>query len=366
MLTENLTKTMPFWKWLKEHHAKYDLSTSNPPALRLEELEGIQLPKVDLGKSYFYGSPTLKKLLAGMYNVTEENVFIGSSASDINDTIFDCLIRKDDRILVESPAYPPLLESPKRRAELVGAEILTFKRKHEEGFKISIEEVSKLISKSTKLLIMTNLHNPSGVKTDEKTIKELTKLANDYDCLLMFDEVYRRYCQGLKSAYPLSKQALITDSMTKYYSAGSLRLGWAVGEKHVIQCLYALQGYRNVVNPSFSEDITTSLLPHQGLFDKRIKEHYDENFKIFEEWLKPRNDIEMVMPDGKFCCFPRLNRIKNTSKFVEHLYKKYNTLIVPGEFYGLPGHARICFGCDKEMLGEALKNIGKALNDSFR
>lgn len=363
MKNKYYTKVIPFWKWLKEHSAKYDLSKSNPPALRMEELQGINLPIIDFGKNYFHGSPQLKKKIAEMYNVSEENVFIGSSASDTNDLVIDALIRKGDRILVESPVYQPLLESPRRRAKLVGAEVLTFKRKYEECFKINVEEVSKLIDKHTRLLVMTNLHNPSGVKTDEKTLKDITKLANDHDCLLMFDEVYRRFCPGLKSAYPLSKQSLITDSMTKYYGATSLRIGWVIGEKEIIQDLYTVQGYRNVVNCSYSEDMATVLLQNPKLFDERIKKHHDKNFKIFEEWLKTRNDIELVMPDGKFCCFPKLTNINETLKFVEGLYQKYSTLIVPGEFYGLNGHVRICFGCETTVLEAALENLGKALDN---
>jgi aspartate/methionine/tyrosine aminotransferase len=109
--------------------------------------------------------------------------------------------------------------------------------------------------------------------------------------------------------------------------------------------------------------MTTVLLQNPKLFDERIKKHHDKNFKIFEEWLKTRNDIELVMPDGKFCCFPKLTNIKDTSEFVEELYQKYNTLIVPGEFYSLKGHVRICFGCETTVLEAALENIGKSLDN---
>jgi len=354
---------MPFWKWLVSHQAEYDLSKSNPPALNHEELEDIKLPEIEFGKSHFHGSPELKKILANMYSVKEENVFIGGSASDTNDLVFDTLIRKGDKVLVESPVYPPLLESPKRRASLVGAEVVSFKRKAKDGFQIGLEEICKRIDKRTKLIVLTNLHNPSAVKVEEETIQELGRIAKKYGSLIMVDEVYRRYCPGLKSAYPTAKNALVTDSMNKYFGAASLKQGWVIADKGLVKALYAVQGYRSVTNAPFSEETTAALLPHKEIFDKRIKKHYDENFKVFEDWLKTRGDIELVKPDGKFCCFPKLTNVKNTSEFADHLYDRYGTLVVPGEFYGLAGHVRICFGISKEVLEKALANIGKALDD---
>ncbi len=64
MKNKHNTKVIPFWKWLKEHSAKYDISKSNPPALKMEELQGIKLPSIDFGKNYFHGSPQLKKKIA--------------------------------------------------------------------------------------------------------------------------------------------------------------------------------------------------------------------------------------------------------------------------------------------------------------
>lgn len=352
---------MPYWKWFRKYKAKYDISKSNPPALTTKYLEkkGINIPKIDFEKSYHSGSPDLKKILSQIYSTSPDNIFIGNSASDINDTIFDAFIHKKDEILVESPVYPPLLEASKRRAEKVGAKVKQFHRRLENNFQIDLEEFSKLVNEKTKLVVMTNLHNPTGVKTDEDTIKKISGIIPKKS-ILVIDEVYRRYHPRLKSASQISNKALITDSITKYYGIFSLRTGWSVGKKKNIEELESVKGYRGVVGSAFSEDLTSIILQNDKYFDKRVS-LMEKNYKIFEEWVLGRDDIYIVKPDGPVCCFPKLLKVKDTLKFVNHLIKKYDTLLVPGEIYGLKKHVRVCFGCETGILEKALENIEKAL-----
>lgn len=354
---------MPFWKWFKGYKAKYDVSKSNPPALTDEFLENndIIIPKIKFEKSYHGGSPDLKKILSKAYSTSLDNVFIGNSASDINDTIFDAFITKKDEILVESPVYPPLLESSKRRAKMVGAKVKVFHRKSENGFQTNLDELSKLINKKTKLVVMTNLHNPAGVKTDERTIEEISNMLPKTG-ILMVDEVYIKYCPGLKSASRISDKAIITDSLTKYYGIFSLRTGWAVGNKKNIEELESVKGYRGVVGSAYSEDLTAMIMQHEKSFDKRTKRLLDRNYKTFEEWVSGREDIELVKPDGHICCFPKLLKVKDTLDFADYLIQNYDTLFTPGEIYGLKGHIRVCFGGKPDILEKALENLGKALN----
>ncbi len=360
LFTNNM---MPFWKWFKGYKVRYDISKSNPPALTYEDLKaiGVEVPRIDFGRSYHGGSPLLKKVLSGLYNVSENNVFIGNSASDTNDLAFDAFIRKGCEVLVELPVYPPLLEAARRRAEFVGAKVRQFHRSFENGFKISFDELSGMVNKETKLVVMTNLHNPTGISTSDVELKKFSKMLPE-DCILMVDEVYRRYDENLKSIYPLSSKGLVIDSITKYYGIASLRVGWAIGDKSNVEELESVKGYRCVVGSAFSEDFVASLLQHKEFFEHRVKEQIENNFKIFEEWVSKRNDVSLVKPQGySTCCFPRLDKVKDTYKFVDYLIKEHDTVFVPGELYGLNGHIRVCFGCETELLEKALENLGKVL-----
>ncbi len=77
------------------------------------------------------------------------------------------LLEPDDEVLIEEPAYEALLAV----ANYLGAKIRRFPRRFEDGFKLDPREVERAISPRTRLIVVTNLHNPTGVRTPDSTLE---------------------------------------------------------------------------------------------------------------------------------------------------------------------------------------------------
>src|SRR3546814_7008928 len=84
------------------------------------------------------------------------------------------LITPGDEVLIEHPVYEPLLAA----AGFLGARVKRFVRSPDEGFRLDPDAVAQALTPATRLVIITNLHNPSGAYADrsEEHTSELQSL----------------------------------------------------------------------------------------------------------------------------------------------------------------------------------------------
>ncbi len=133
--------------------------------VRIEDLE-INGPTV-------YGYAPLQERLARYTGVPQECVFAAAGTSFSNHMAMAATFDPGDEVLIEHPTYE-LLEST---ARYLGARIRRFERRLEDGFRIDPDEVERQVTPAIKLIILTNLHNPTGAYADEATIRAVGEIA---------------------------------------------------------------------------------------------------------------------------------------------------------------------------------------------
>ncbi|MEP7291740.1 MAG: aminotransferase class I/II-fold pyridoxal phosphate-dependent enzyme, partial [Chloroflexota bacterium] len=119
--------------------------------------------------------------------ITTDDVLVTTGAATALFIVSTTLLNPSDHLVVIRPNYGTNLETP--RAFKCGISIIDLK--FEENFEINIDEVRKAIQPNTKLISITNPHNPSGKLFSEKIIHELVQLAEEKNCRLLVDETYR-------------------------------------------------------------------------------------------------------------------------------------------------------------------------------
>src|SRR5437762_6837694 len=176
-----------FMHWAKTRpKVKYDLALSGVLNLPFAELD-VKLNELELHGDNAYGYPPLVEAIAAHRRVVPENVVtISGGTSMANHLAMAALLEREDDVLIEKPTYDPLLAV----AEYLGAKIKRFPRRFEDGFKIDIVALEKQVTKQTRLIVVTNLHNPSSALVDEATLKRIGELARNAGARVLVDEVY--------------------------------------------------------------------------------------------------------------------------------------------------------------------------------
>src|ERR1043165_2717912 len=157
-----------YMNWAKTRSvAKYNLATSGLGNVKLSELR-VSLDDLEITDGG-YGYQPLIQSIATRYRVAPEQVVTAAGTTFANHLAMAALIKPGDEVLFEHPAYEPMLAL----AHYLGAQVKRFSRTFENEFRIEPEEIEHLISNRTRLIVLTNLHNPSGVLIEDATIKQL-------------------------------------------------------------------------------------------------------------------------------------------------------------------------------------------------
>src|SRR5438067_5644743 len=153
-----------YMQWAKKRpKVKYDLALSGILNLPFPELEA-QIEDIDLNGDNSYGYAPLVDALAQHCDVPGEQVVtISGGTSMANHLAMAAAIEHGDEVLIEQPTYEPLLAL----AEYFGARVRRFQRLFENDFQIDYEGLAQQITSRTRLIVLTNLHNPSSAFVDE-------------------------------------------------------------------------------------------------------------------------------------------------------------------------------------------------------
>jgi aspartate/methionine/tyrosine aminotransferase len=264
-------------------------------------------------------------------------------------------------VLVERPTYEPLIRIP----EMLGYRVRRFDRRFDDGYAVDLDRFRSKVTRRTRLAIVTNLHNPAGVRIPNDTLRAMAAALARVRGYLLVDEVYLECLFSVRtdSCVHAGPNVLTTNSLTKAYGLDGLRAGWILGPP----ALMARAGRINdlLTNNSVApgEQMTLAALKQIAAIDRRAHALLDPNLATFRRFLKKERRLDAVPPDGGSIAFLRLPRQVDADRLADHLLRRYGTLVVPGRFFESPRYVRISFGCKPAVLARGLANISRALDD---
>jgi aspartate/methionine/tyrosine aminotransferase len=346
--------------WAKtQSRAPFNLATSGLDNLELSELD-VKLDDLALTGTSGYGYPPLLEAIAKRMNVGTDSIVTATGTSLANHLAMAAVVNPGDEVLIEEPTYEPLLAL----ARYLGANIRRFPRRFEAGFAIQPSEIEKNMSVLTRLIVITNHHNPSGVLTDEKSLREVGDLAQRVNARVLVDEVYLEsmFDQRPPTALQLGPQFMTTSSLTKAFGLSGLRCGWIVAEPGLAREIWLLNDLFGVNAAHPAERLSVRAFAQLEKISTKARSRLETNRALLNRFLDTRDDLETVRTDSGTTMFPRL-RQGTSESLCRLLREKYETSIVPGSYFEMPAHFRVGLGGASEILREGLERLGKALDE---
>jgi aspartate/methionine/tyrosine aminotransferase len=350
-----------YMNWAKTRpKVKYDLALSGILNLPFAEL-GATIADLDLNGDNSYGFGPLIDGLAAHCQVPPESVVtISGGTSLANHLAMAALIEHGDEVLIEEPTYEPILAV----AKYFGAPVKRFPRSFENGFRVDVEAVAKQITSRTRVIILTNLHNPSSVPVDEETLRQIGELARGVGARVLVDEVYLEamFESAPRSSVHLGPEFIATSSLTKGYGLSGLRCGWILAAPDIAQRMRLLHDIFGAVGPQPSERLSVVALRNLPRFVARAKRILESNRAVLNDFLDTREELQVVRTESGTTIFPRLlkGRVEDLYSL---LHEKYNTAIVPGRFFESPQHFRIGMCAEPELFEIGVERLGAALDE---
>jgi len=339
--------------------AKYDLALSG--VLNLPFSEFLMEPAdLELHGANAYGYRPLMDALAVHCCVPVESIVtVSGGTSMANHLAMAALLNHGDEVLIEEPTYDPLIAI----AQYLGAKIKRFARPFTDGFQIDLDSLKKQITPKTRLIVLTNMHNPSSVQVNKETLAAIGKLARKAGAKVLVDEVYLEalFPEGPVSSVHLGPEFVATSSLTKGYGLSGLRCGWILADPELIEQVWRLKDIFDGVGPHPTERMSVMALNQLPYIAERAKNILQSNRAALNQFFDTRDDLEAVRVDSGTTSFPLLRR-GNVEDLCNTLIEDYETAIVPGRFFEMPQHFRIGICCKPELFQAGLERLGAALD----
>ncbi len=357
--------TIRYMEWHKTREAAaIDLCRSGITPRPLIDLE-LRLEELELSGNDVYGYPPLLDRIAERFGVGTENVV--STLGTSNGLFVTCsaLLSTGDCVAVEQPAYEPVLAVP----EAFETDVVRFERKYENGWAVDPEEFEAAIPDNTALVMLTNLHNPTGMFLFDDEVVRLAEIAASKGAWLFIDEVYREFLDEYRrtTTFGLADNILTSSSLGKVYGLGDLRCGWVMAPPELSKRMRRIIDYINVEGVFIGERTATLAFDQLEALRDRDRLLVERNRRLVTGFMQRESEsgrLSWVEPSGGVVIFPRIEIPVSGDELSDILMRNHGVAITPGSFFEAPDHFRLGFSGDTEELSTGLEIISRVLKEN--
>jgi aspartate/methionine/tyrosine aminotransferase len=338
---------------------RFDLATSGVPTVPLAEL-GMP-PAHTLDDTG--GWARLRTAIAHHNGVPEVEAIAALGTTHALWLAYATLTSPGDEVLVETPVYEPLV----RIAEGLGLGVSCFERSAVDGYALDVDRVGRAMTARTRVIAITNLHNPSGVRATDGALRAVARLAETRGATLLVDEVYAPFDTLTDdagvfhgSARKLAPNVVTVSSLTKCYGLSPQRIGWMLGPAEVV---------------ARAGDTTTASagmlpLPHAHVavhaFERvrdlaaRTRASLPGKRERVAAWIAAQG-LEWSAPAEGLFGFVSIPGVVDLEHLVERGVREREVLVAPGCFFGMPAGFRLSWASTMEVLDEGLPRLAEVL-----
>jgi len=356
-----------------EFNVKYTLCSSDCESFSVEELLILEqdslndLKKLRLGYTESRGNPILRNLISKLYsNINNEEVIVFSGAEEAIFIFMNVLLKKNDHIIVQYPAYQSLYEI----ANAIGCKVTKWLMDDEKHWELDLQFLESNITQATKCIVVNFPHNPTGYLPKKDIFERIVNLAKKNNVYVLSDEVYKflEYdeTERLSSACDLYDKGISIGVMSKSYGLAGLRIGWiATKNKGLMEEIASFKNYTTICNSALSEFFAILALRNRDKIINRNLKIIKDNLNLLDNFFnRNENFLRWIKPKAGSIAFPRILVNENAHSFCLDLLKEKSVLLMPSTNYEYGDrHFRIGFG-RKNMPG-ALKKLEEFLKDKY-
>lgn len=352
----------PYLFWAKTRKpALVDLAGSNLVHCSLGDLPGAR-EALDITAPNDNGYAPVVEAIAAHYGVDRARIVTATGCSGANFIAMGALVGAGDEVLVERPAYDPLIGA----AKLMGATITRFDRRFDEGFAIDPDAVRRQLSPRTRMIVVTSPHNPSGVMASRDSLAALTEIAASRGIHVLVDEVYldgASFVSGTplaaRTAALLEGPVVVTSSLTKSYGLAGLKSGWAIAPPHIAERMRRARDVIDNASSAPADRLAALAWSQQADLADRAGRLLRQNMVLARDFFAAHPQFVLAEPPACSVTFPRLAGLSDSASFVQSLLDRYGVAVAPGRFFESPAHFRVSLAGRTDLLEAGLSALGK-------
>jgi aspartate aminotransferase len=316
------------------------------------------------------GDPELRAAIADYIqrsrgaHYSPEQVVVTPGGKPVMFFLILALLEAGDEAIYPDPGFPIY----RSMIDYAGATSVPIPLREEKEFRLDVDELERLITGRTRLLILNSPGNPTGGVLSRDDLERIAKLAVQHDLVVLADEIYSELIYEGEhvsiATFPgMAERTVILDSFSKTYAMTGWRLGYGLLPEPLVEPVVTL-----MVNSNSCTNVATQRAGIEALTGPQnavseFREAFRSRRQLIVDGLNDIPGITCVMPHGAFYAFPNISSFGMTSdEFELRLLNEFGVAGVSGTSFGAAGegYLRLSYAASEERLGEALVRMRQA------
>jgi len=327
------------------------------------------------------GMPDFRKTCADYLNKTRKNVeydadeiVITPGAKPIIFFGILATINAGDEVIYPNPGFP-IYES---MIDFVGGKPVPAPLLEEKGFVFDVEELKKLITDKTKMIIINSPENPCGGVVTKEDLEKVAKLAIEHNLWVMSDEVYSRILydgefESITQFPGMKERTILIEGHSKTYAMTGWRLGYGAMNKELATKMAQLMTNSNSCTASFTQVAGKEAYEGPQEATEKMVEKFKTRRDLVVKGLNDIKGVKCVNPEGAFYVFPNVTEacknkgFKDAKELQNHLLYDAGVAVLARTCFGHKNegedqeYIRLSYATSEENIAEGLKRMKEAL-----
>ena len=315
----------------------------------------------------FRGDPELREEIARYYKekfdlrLEDSQIIVTTSGCIAMYLTLEAILDDGDEVILPTPCFTPYLQQVKL-ARGVPVPLETYE---EEGFQINVERLRGKLTERTRAIVLNTPANPTGAVFSRKVLEQVAALADEYDLMVIADEIYTLYVyEGeffpFSSLPGMAERTVTINSFSKDYLMTGWRIGNIVAPAPIVQTIQQINENVAFTSPSISQRAAIHALRNRKEIQPAILAEF--RYRVFEaaRCIASIPNMSVLPPQGAFYLFANVKGTgKRSIETAEAILREAHVLVLPGDTFGAcgEGYVRIACTCPAEKLREAFTRI---------
>ncbi|MEJ2618466.1 MAG: pyridoxal phosphate-dependent aminotransferase, partial [Ignavibacteriaceae bacterium] len=303
-----------------------------------------------------------------------KNIIVSNGAKH---SVFNCIlatVNKGEEVIIPAPywvSYPDMVS-------IANGTSIIIDTKEENGFKVTPEELERVITPKTKALILCNPSNPTGSAYSKDELEKVAEVCLKHNFIIISDEIYEKLTYGNYKfvSFPslneeLKKRTLLVNGLSKAFAMTGWRIGYTAGPENVIQAINKIQSHSTSNASSISQAASMEALNGSQNTVEEMRKEFEKRRDYLYNQLTSIEGLSCYKPEGAFYLFPNISvyfnkyngetKIKDSFDLAMYILSDAKVATVPGSAFGAEGFLRLSYATSMSNLEEAAARLKQSL-----
>ena len=299
-----------------------------------------------------------------------EEIVIASGAKHSIYIALCCLLNEGDEVIVPAPYWVTYTES----VAMAGGTPVVVPTRKEDGFKLTPAELEAAITPSTKLLILNNPSNPTGMFYGEAELRAICETCVKHDLWIMADEIYykliydgRKFVSAAALSPEIKARTIIVNGVSKSYAMTGWRIGYTASDAKLAKLMSNYLSHSTSAPSTISQWASIEALDGPQESVEEMRKVFEQRRTYMADRINTLPGVSCLMPEGAFYVMMSMEelvgrtlggkKIENGSDFAMAFLEAENVALVPCGGFGEPNYLRWTYAASMDDIRRGLDRL---------